>query len=84
MDRYGNEVLSDYFYSDCLLEAIKAKLKNPKVKVIKRRSSWTKIPHFLWIYGGYIYDFGANESIPSKLLFHGYLRRRQMKHCRGN
>lgn len=74
----SEEVLSDYFYSNCLIEAIKAKVKNPKVKIIKRNQSWTRIPHFMWLLNGYIYDFGANESIPCKLYYHGYLRRRLM------
>jgi hypothetical protein len=78
-DRYGNEVLSDYFYSNCLIEAIKAKLRNPKVKIQRYRMKWTRIPHFTWRNGGYDYDFGANESIPSKLFFRGYLRRKKYK-----
>jgi hypothetical protein len=70
------EVLSDYFYSNCLFEAIKAKIKNPNVKIVNRHLLWTKIPHFLWISNGFIYDFGTNHKIPCKLFFHGYLRRR--------
>jgi len=76
-DRYGNEVLSNYFYSNCFFEAAKAKLKNPKIHVRKIHQTWTRFPHFIWIDGGYIYEFGANESIPCKLFFHGYLRRRK-------
>jgi hypothetical protein len=73
------EVLSNYFYSNCLLEALKAKIKNPKIKVIKRHMTWTRTPHFLWLWKGYTYDFGTNHSIPCKLFFHGYLRRRKTK-----
>lgn len=79
MDRYGNEALSNYFYSNCLIQAIKAKWRDPKVRIRKIRQSWTRLPHFVWTDGSYIYDFGANESIPCTLFYHGYLRRRPRK-----
>lgn len=79
VDRYGNEVLSNYFYSDCLIEALKAKIKSPKIRVRKIHQNWTRFPHFIWIDGRYIYEFGTNHSIPCKLIFHGYLRRRPRK-----
>lgn len=72
------EILSNYFYSNCLLEAIKAKLKNPKdVKVRHHRIKGCVLPHFVWETNGYLYDFATNHKIFSPLYFQGFIRRRK-------
>jgi len=69
--------ISRYFYSNCLVEAIKAKIRNPKVKIITHHISGTKIPHFLWENGeNYLYDFGADSRICTPLMFKGCIRKR--------
>lgn len=47
-------IISKDFYSNCLLEALKAKLKNPKVKItyISPFANEVFCPHFLWSDGG--------------------------------
>lgn len=79
VDVYGREVLSNYYISNCLIEALKAKLHNPKIRIIKRRVKGTLLPHFLWSIKGskYLYDFGTDHAIITPLCFRGYLRRRE-------
>lgn len=54
---------SEYFYSNCLFEAIKAKVKDPKnVKIhitfpIERTSIRSPFPHFWWSVGEKAYNF---------------------------
>lgn len=55
------------FYSNCLLEALKAKVKYGKeVKIIHVRSN-DGLHHFLWhdLYDGNIYDFQQLETVTS-------------------
>ena len=57
--------LTGEFYSNCLLEAIKAKLrdwKNVKLTYIPPRYNEVFCPHFLWSDGIYDYDFGYVEK----------------------
>ena len=73
------EELSQHFYSNCLVEAIKAKIKNPNIKIILHSNigtdAGTIIPHFLWSCGNYVYDFGVDAKIRNPLLFKGCVRR---------
>ena len=84
IDKYGNECLSDYFFSNCIVEALKAKMHDRSVRIIKRHVKGTIIPHFMWQDGKWLYDFGADHSIICPLLFRGYVRRRKNAHKRKN
>ena len=67
------------FWSNCLLEAAKAKIRHPvKVKVTMVPRSEARCPHFLWSDGEYDYDFGVERRLVGAqiLLFQGYIRRR--------
>lgn len=80
-DEYGREILSDYYVSNCLIEAIRAKLRDRRVHIVSRRVTGTILPHFLWgIKGsGYLYDFGTNHKILTPILYRGYLRKREWR-----
>lgn len=69
------------FYSNCLIEAIKAKFKDPthvKITVVPR--SEANCPHFLWSDGNYDFDFGVERHLEGLhiLWFEGYIRRREL------
>lgn len=67
----GEHSITMPFYSNCLFEAIKAKLADPKhVRLVFIRCSLNEVfcPHFLWTDGQYDYDFGVHHMLPS--LFH--------------
>lgn len=52
--------ISEYFYSNCLIEAIKAKIRHPikiKIKYIPARLNEVFCPHLMWHDGEYTYDF---------------------------
>ena len=73
------EIIKGPFWSNCLFEAVKAKIKHPfmvKVTIVPR--SEANCPHFLWSDGEYDYDFGAERRLTGAqiLLFRGYIRRR--------
>ena len=73
------EIVKGPFWSNCLLEAAKAKIRHPytvKVTVVTR--SEARCPHFLWSDGEYDYDFGVERRLVGTqiLLFQGYIRRR--------
>ena len=60
-----------YFTSNCLLEAMRAKWRNPAVRwhwmpIRYNRSRW---PHVLWEEDGYIYHFqcASKERQPKRL-----------------
>ena len=73
------EIIKGPFYSNCLLEATKAKLKNPKkIKITLVPKSEARCPHFLWSDGKYDYDFGAERKIKCYLFFKGYIRKRTL------
>jgi hypothetical protein len=58
--------------SNCLWEAIKAKIRNPKFIIAVRT------PHFYWEDGENCYDFYASEqNLPlwKTLWFEGYIRK---------
>ena len=81
MAREQFEVVSKDYYSNCLIEAIKAKLKNHRLKIIFFVPWRNEIfcPHFMWSDGKYDYDFGCeyNLSLPFAWTIHkGHIRRR--------
>lgn len=78
-DVYGREILSDYYVSNCVIEAVKAKIHDRRVRIVKRHVKGAILPHFLWgVKGsGYLYDFGTDHAILTPLLYRGYLRRRK-------
>lgn len=45
------------YYSNCLIEAIKAKLKNPKIKLYLCKPTSTQSFHIMWDDGYHTYDF---------------------------
>lgn len=53
-------IISDEFYSNCLIQALKAKIKNPckvKIKCIPPHLNECFCPHLMWHDGEYTYDF---------------------------
>mgnify|MGYP005767095031 CR=1 FL=1 len=73
------------FYSNCLVEALKAKIKNPKnVKLTYVRCKGDIIPHFLWSDGVNDYDFGMVKTNPktvkwyNEIWFKGEIRKRHL------
>lgn len=84
MKNYTEEVLSKYFISNCLFEAVKAKIHNKGVKIFRRKPQGAIIHHYLWTCceDGWIYDFGTNHAIFSPFIFRGYLRRRKISNMR--
>lgn len=57
--------------SNCVLEAIKAKIKNRKIKIIylPAKINVVKCPHIMWTDGINDYDFGTNKKISSLQYF---------------
>lgn len=54
------------FYSNCLFEAVKHKLKdweNVKITYIPAKYNVMYCPHFLWSDGKYDYDFGVERNL---------------------
>lgn len=75
------EIIKGPFWSNCFLEAAKAKIRHPfKVRLTIVPRSEAKCPHFLWSDGEFDYDFGAERRLsgPQILLFRGYIRRRAL------
>lgn len=73
------------FYSNCLIQALKAKIKHPfKVKITFIRPRLTECPypcpHFMWSDGEYDYDFGVERYLkPTEVVwFKGYIRKRKL------
>ena len=59
--------VSDEFYSNCFLEALKAKLKNKQIKIYFCKPRITEngnfqMAHFMWSDGKADYDFSDNEA----------------------
>ena len=76
-----SEYVKGPFYSNCLIEAVKAKIKNPfKVKITIVYKSEANCPHFLWSDGEYDYDFGVEEHLKGLQIFwfKGYIRKRKL------
>lgn len=74
------ENITKPFYSNCLIECIKAKVKNPKIKIMVLSPFINEIfcPHFMWSDGKYDYDFGVDGHVPCVLWFKGCIRRRTL------
>lgn len=72
---------TESFYSNCFIEAMKAKLKHPfKTKLTIVRRSEAGCPHFLWSDGQYDYDFGVERQLEcrERLWFEGHIRQRAL------
>lgn len=72
------------FYSNCLFEAVKAKIKNWQTTEIKHIRSKDNLIHFIWIdkKNGYRYDFAQVETVKywvQLLWFKGYIRKKKLK-----
>lgn len=71
------------FYSNCMIEALKAKLKdwnNIKITYIPAKYNEILCPHFLWSDGKYDYDFGTNKYLKwyERIWFYGEIRKRNL------
>lgn len=74
--------ISKYFYSNCLIEAIKAKIRHPikiKIKYIPARLNEVFCPHLMWHDGEYTYDFWAYGHLkPYQILWYkGRIRKNE-------
>lgn len=72
--------ITDKFYSNCLIEAIKAKVKDPfriKIMYVPPKGNGI-IGHFMWTDGEFDYDFGADVYPRQVILFKGGIRRRKL------
>ena len=70
--------VSGYFYSNCLIEALKAKIRHPfKVKITFVPKSEKGSCHFMWSDGEADYDFGVERYIKwyEALWFKGCIRK---------
>lgn len=77
------EIISKDYYSNCLIEAIKAKLKdwnNIKITYVSPFDNEVFCPHILWSDGEYDYDFGnegkGDQGILNWTLHKGHIRKR--------
>lgn len=84
MDKYFEIITNDY-YSNCLIEAIKAKLKDWKhirITFVSPFDNEVFCPHILWSDGKYDYDFGnegvGDQGIKNWTLHRGHIRKRQL------
>ena len=52
---------SKEFYSNCLIEAVKAKLRNPKIRMMYCPAYFNEVPcpHWMWTDGSKEYDFST-------------------------
>jgi hypothetical protein len=77
-------IISKEYYSNCLIEAVKAKLKDRKVSItfVSPFDNEEFCPHFLWSDGEYDYDFGwEHRRVPlffAWTLHRGHIRRRAL------
>jgi hypothetical protein len=75
--------MEQLFYSNCLIQAIKAKIKNPKKVKITYISPFKNeifCPHFMWSDGIDDYDFTSNTISKwyQEYWFKGYIRKRTL------
>lgn len=76
--------MEKYFYSNCLIEGIKHKLKHPKQVKLTIIMPWHNevfCPHVLWSDGKHDYDFGIEGELPLALawtLHKGHIRCREL------
>lgn len=79
------KIISKDYYSNCLIEALKAKIKNwKKVKLtfVSPFDNEVFCPHVMWTDGEYDYDFGnegkGNQGILNWTLHKGHIRKRNL------
>lgn len=78
------KIISKDFYSNCLIEAVKAKLKNwenIKITYVSPFSNEVFCPHILWSDGHADYDFGTegkSGGILNYILYKGHIRQRKL------
>lgn len=67
-------------YSNCLVEALKAWIKDPKnVKIIYLPKKWNHgAKHFLWVKGGKVYHYEARNQNNRKLFFKGIYKEQNL------
>ena len=76
--------VSGDFYSNCLIEAVKAKLKDPehvKIYICWPRYNEAPCPHVMWSDGVADYDFGTSDYIPNFFawtIHKGHIRKRRL------
>lgn len=68
------------FYSNCLIEAIKSKMRHPfkvKIRYVPANLNEVFCPHIMWQDGEYTYDFYAEGYLkPLQRIWHkGYVRK---------
>ncbi len=76
-----NTIIKGPFWSNCLIEAVKAKIRHPfRVSVTIAPRSEAGCPHFLWSNGKSDFDFGTEQRLTGAqiLLFRGYIRRYEL------
>ena len=71
------------FYSNCLWEALKAKLRNwksVKIYILPPKYNEVKCCHFMWTDGVHDYDFGVNRYLRwyQRLWFRGTINRHKL------
>lgn len=83
MDKF--KIISKDYYSNCLIEAIRAKLKNwrgIKITYVSPFHNEVFCPHILWSDGEYDYDFGnegkGDQGILNWTLHEGHIRQRKL------
>ena len=72
-----------YFYSNCFIEAVKAKIKSPKrvrLTYLSPLINEVFCPHWMWSDGEYDYDFGVERYLKwyERLWFKGCIRKRAL------
>ena len=78
------EVITKDYVSNCLIEAIKAKIRNLKIKitVVMPWDNEVFCPHVLWNDGINDYDFGnegmGDQGIKNWTLHKGHIRKRAL------
>lgn len=78
------QIITNDYYSNCIIEAFRAKLKdwkNVKITYISPFRNVVFCPHFLWSDGKYDYDFGyetRNRSISNWTIHKGHIRQREL------
>ena len=83
MSRENFRYVTPEYVSNCMLEAFKAKLKDPrrvKLYFLKPRFKPFRMFHFMWTDGKADYDFSDHyydpeHNFPPKLFFRGHIRK---------
>lgn len=62
------------YYSNCLIEALRAKIKDPygvKLRCLPAKQNEVFIPHIMWEDSKHTYDFYTGEKLnPVQILWH--------------